>query len=56
MRRDVLPAGHWVHVDNPDGLLRSCLIMSAGDAAAIDSPYSGSKHSFRVQYNGRTIV
>ena len=22
---DVLPAGHWVHVDNPDGLLRTLL-------------------------------
>src|SRR5262245_14478466 len=22
---DVLPAGHWVHVDNPDGLLRALL-------------------------------
>ena len=22
---DVLPAGHWVHVDNPDGLLRKLL-------------------------------
>ena len=27
---DVLPAGHWVHVDNPDGLLRKLLDYVGG--------------------------
>jgi pimeloyl-ACP methyl ester carboxylesterase len=33
---DVLPAGHWVHVDDPDGLTRALLARTSGAPALAD--------------------